>query len=110
MDGIQTGPERVFKQQRLLEDVLWEVYNKDGSSFLETDDQYDKNNLFVHMSVAIRKFIQEGNDPMCVERAFEDRSGFNENRQSDGTQAEEDLKKYYTSMFINLKSDEKKDI
>lgn len=99
-----TNNEQPEKQQKLLEDVLHAAYHTDGASLLETDDNLDYDNLFVHMAIAVRQFVRDGGDIMQIERRWEN-LGANE-KSNGGYSAEakehEELKKYYRTTALHI--------
>lgn len=97
------------KQQKLLEDILYEVYNRDGASFLETDNMYTKNNLFTHMACAIRKFVLEGNSLTETERRWENRGPDANTADSLKYQEEMELKKHYRTTALHIPKTESND-
>lgn len=43
-----------------LEKVLYDAYNYPGTSFLDSDDNFEQNNLFRFLAMKIREFVSCG--------------------------------------------------
>ena len=59
--------------QKILEEVLYDAYDCDGTSFMASDRNWGCNNLFSFMASKVRNYVLNGGDVMRTDRAVVNR-------------------------------------